>query len=193
MFGPQDILRPPHARSRPFCYRSIPAHAQTTRNYLVYILSSLELGCAGVRQGVRAIHPSIWGPKRHLQTRRTQEVGSRWICILAPARLATFFGMATAEPHSLVFATFPLPFARAPATSEAASLFDVSRSGHARLAPDGCEARKCSFIVEIARPNALPFSFAPAAVFGPTEFTDGAAAAPTDLLPAGCSATRSVI
>ena len=72
-------------------------------------------------------------------------------------------------------------------------MFDVSRSGHARLAPDVCEARKCSFIVEIARPNALPFSFAPAAVFGPTEFTDGAAAAPTDLLPAGCSATRSVI
>ena len=72
-------------------------------------------------------------------------------------------------------------------------MFDVSRSGHARLAPDVCEARKCSFIVEIARPNALPFSFAPAAVFGPTEFTDGAVAAPTDLLPAGCSATRSVI
>ena len=93
MFGPQDILRPPHAHSRPFCYRSIPAHAQTTRNYLVYILSSLELGCAGVRQGVRAIHPSIWGPKKHLQMRRTHEVGSRWICILAPARLATFFGM----------------------------------------------------------------------------------------------------
>ena len=91
MFGPQDILRPPHARSRPFCYRSLPAHAQTTRNYLVYILSSLELGCAGVRQGVRAIHPSIWGPKKHLQMRRTHEVGSRWICILAPARLATFF------------------------------------------------------------------------------------------------------
>ena len=66
---------------------------QTTRNYLVYILSSLELGCAGVRQGVRAIHPSIWGPKKHLQMRRTHEVGSRWICILAPARLATFFGM----------------------------------------------------------------------------------------------------
>jgi hypothetical protein len=93
VFGPQDILRPPHARSRPFCYRSIPTHAQTTRNYLVYILSSLELRCAGVRQGVRAIHPSIWGPKRHLQMRRTHEVGSRWICILAPARLATFFGM----------------------------------------------------------------------------------------------------
>ena len=86
-------MRPPHARSRPFCYRSIPAHAQTTRNYLVYMLSSLDLRCAGVRQGVRAIHPSIWGPKKHLQMRRTHEVGSRWICILAPARLATFFGM----------------------------------------------------------------------------------------------------
>ena len=59
----------------------------------VYISSSLELGCAGVRQGVRAINPSIWGPKRHLQTRRTQEAGSRWSCILAPARLGTFFGM----------------------------------------------------------------------------------------------------
>jgi len=93
VFGPQDILRPPHARSRPFCYPSLPAHAQITRDYLVYILSSLELGCAGVRQGLRAIHPSIWGPKKHLQMRRTHEVGSRWICIFAPARLATFFGM----------------------------------------------------------------------------------------------------
>ena len=64
MFGPQDILRPPHARSRPFCYPSLPAHAQITRDYLVYILSSLELGCAGVRQGLRAIHPSFLGSEK---------------------------------------------------------------------------------------------------------------------------------
>jgi hypothetical protein len=57
------------------------------------MLSSLELGCVGVRQGVRGYPPLDLGSEKHLQTRRTQEVGSRWICILAPVRLGMFFGM----------------------------------------------------------------------------------------------------
>ena len=83
MFGPQDILRPPHARSRPFCYPSLPAHAQITRDYLVYILSSLELGCAGVRQGLRAIHPSFLGSEKappdeaHTRSRFSLDLYSR--------------------------------------------------------------------------------------------------------------------
>ena len=42
---------------------------------------------------MRVSPPLGLGSEKHLQTRRTHEVGSRWICIFAPARLAMFFGM----------------------------------------------------------------------------------------------------
>ena len=74
----------------------LPQSTHTPPDYLqlfsIYILSSLELRCTGVRQGVCGYPPLDLGSEKHLQMRRTQEAGSHWICILAPAHLGTFFG-----------------------------------------------------------------------------------------------------